>query len=174
MELFDLYDENRLPLNKTIARGAKLNDGEYRLTVHMCIFTADGRMLCQRRQPFKKGFPDLWDVSVGGCVVAGETTQMAAARETAEELGLPVAPKSPVLTVHFESGFDDWYCVEQDVDIGSCVLQQSEVAEVALLSCEEIMQRIDSGKFIPYKKSLIQLMFSMRKCGGSFQSEMKA
>ncbi len=174
MELFDLYDENRLPLNRTAARGTKLNEGEFRLTVHVCIFTPDGKMLCQRRQPFKRGFPDMWDVSVGGCVVAGETTQMAAARETAEELGLSVNPQRPVLTVHFENGFDDWFCVQREVDPASCVLQQSEVAEVATLTCEEILQRIDAGKFVPYKKDLIRLLFSLSECGGSFQSWVKA
>ncbi len=173
MELFDLYDENRFPLNRTVARGTKLSAGEFRLAVHVCIFTLDDKMLCQRRQPFKMPFSGLWDVSVGGAVVAGENTQMAAVRETAEELGLSVNLQRPVLTVHFENGFDDWFRVEQDVDISDCVLQQSEVAEVEKLSCEEILQKIDAGEFIPYKKSLIKLLFSLKDECGAFQTEKK-
>ncbi|MBQ8447723.1 MAG: NUDIX domain-containing protein, partial [Clostridia bacterium] len=121
MELWDLFDKNRLPLGKTISRGEKMPVGAYRTVVHICIFNSNGEMLIQHRQPFKKGFPNMWDVSVGGSAIAGETSAEAAEREASEELGisLPLKGTRPRLTVNFSEGFDDIYIVEKDLDISS-------------------------------------------------------
>ena len=51
MELWDLYDENRVNLGKTMVRGEKQHDGVYRIVVHACIFNSQGQMLIQQRQP---------------------------------------------------------------------------------------------------------------------------
>ena len=117
MELFDLYDVNRKPLGTKMRRGGAQPKGTYRLVVHICIFSSDGRLLCQRRVKSKRVFPDMWDLSCGGCVDSGETSLEGAIRETKEELGidLPVG-STPSLTVFFNYGFDDVYCVTMDVD----------------------------------------------------------
>ena len=81
MELWDLYTENREKTGKTMVRGEKQPNGYYRLIVHICIFNDECKMLIQQRQPFKDGWSGMWDLTVGGSVIAGETTQMAAQRE---------------------------------------------------------------------------------------------
>lgn len=73
MEIRDIYDVNRMPTGLTAVRGDTLPDGLYHMVIHVCIFSSDGRMLIQKRQSTKKGFPDMWDVSCGGCSVTGET-----------------------------------------------------------------------------------------------------
>ena len=88
MELWDLYTQDRQPTGLTMVRGSEHPQGYYRLVVHVCIFNSKGQMLIQQRQPFKEGWPNMWDVSVGGSVVAGESSREAAEREVAEELGL--------------------------------------------------------------------------------------
>ena len=171
MELWDLFDKNRLPLGKTIARGKKMPEGAYRTVVHICIFNSNGEMLIQHRQPFKKGFPDMWDVSVGGSAIAGETSAEAAEREAGEELGisLPLKGTRPRLTVNFSEGFDDIYIVEKDLDISSLTLQYEEVQEVKWAKCDEILAMIDAGAFIPVGKKLIELLFDMREYNGIFE-----
>lgn len=167
-EQFDLYDINRRPLGQTIPRGLPLPENAFRLVVHVCIFSSDGKMLCQRRQPFKEGWSDMWDVSVGGSVVAGETSELGARRETSEELGLQLPDKlMPSLTVHFDGGFDDWYCVTEYVNEKDCVLQYEEVSEVGWFSQEEILRKISDGSFIPYEESLINLVFFLRNHRGT-------
>lgn len=162
-ELFDLYDVNRKPLNLTMQRGTKTPDGTCRLVVHVCVFSPDGKMLCQHRQPFKKGWSNMWDISAGGSVTSGEDSQQGARRETLEELGITLPEKLlPSLTVHFDGGFDDYYCVVMDVDEQSCVLQQEEVAEVKWFSESEICRMIDDSTFVPFSKDLIRLLFFMR------------
>ncbi len=160
MELFDLYDVNRCPLGITMERGGFQPKGTYRLVVHICIFSSDGKMLCQKRVASKKVYPNLWDLSCGGCVDAGETLRAGALRETKEELGLDLpADITPSLTVYFNYGFDDVYCVTMDVDEQAVVIQAEEVSEVRWLTQEEIYRLIDNGEFVPYNKSYIAYLF---------------
>ena len=165
MELFDLYTENRERTGKTMVRGQPVPEGFYRLVVHVCVFDPQGRMLIQQRQPFKKGWSNMWDISVGGCAVAGDTSRTAAERETREELGLglDLTGVRPTLTVYFENGFDDYYVVTQAVDLSALRLQYEEVQTVKWADRDEILRMIDDGRFIPYEKSLIELLFFRRE-----------
>ena len=90
MESFDLYDINRNKTGKTLERGNKVPAGYYRLVVHACIFGSDGRMLIQRRQPFKSGWAGMWDITAGGSAQSGDTSNEAASRELSEEVGIDV------------------------------------------------------------------------------------
>jgi isopentenyldiphosphate isomerase len=69
----------------------------------------------------------------------------------------------PHITINFNNGFDDVYLIEQEVDINELSLQYEEVQKVKWASKEEIFSMIESGEFIPYYQSLIQLFFDMRK-----------
>ena len=169
MELWDLYDRDRIKTGLTHPRGTPLPEDHYHMVVHVVIFSTDGRMLIQQRQPFKEGWPDMWDVTVGGSAIAGDTSASAAARELHEELGLVVdlEYERPKITLHFSVGFDDIYTLIWDVDLSSLVLQESEVQAAKWATEEEIHQMIDAGFFIPYHHSLITLLFALRNRRGS-------
>ena len=164
METFDVYDKDRLKTGRTFVRGEQQPEGCLRIVVHICIINREGEMLIQQRQSFRKSWADMWDVSVGGGVRSGETSCQAAERETAEELGLKFdfSDMRPVLTVNFAHGFDDYYIVRSDPDISSLSLQQEEVKDAMWASKEKIFSMIDAGSFIPYHKSLIDLIFQMK------------
>ena len=161
VELFDLYTADRVKTGNTMVRGEKTPEGFYRMVVHVCVFSPDGQMLIQQRQPFKRGWSNLWDISVGGSAVTGDTSRTAAERETREELGLTVdlSNERPTLTLYWEHGFDDYYVLTRAVDLNALQLQYEEVQQVRWASKEEILQMIDDGSFIPYEKSLIELLF---------------
>lgn len=165
MEFFDLYDVNRIPKGKMMKRGEKVKDGDFRLAVHICVFSSDGRMLVQKRQTNKAPYPDLWDLSAGGSAIAGETSAQAAERELFEETGLKIsfADIRPHLTVHFDEGFNDLYLVEYDAEIGALNIQQEEVQEVKWASEAEILAMIEKREFVPYYPSLISLLFAKRR-----------
>ena len=55
-ERFDLLDSMRRPLGKTMVRGTPQPEGTWRQVVHVCVFSHDGRLLIQKRQPFKSGW----------------------------------------------------------------------------------------------------------------------
>lgn len=165
MEIWDLYTDERMRTDKTMMRGDRVPEGYYRIVVHICIFNSEGKMLIQQRQPFKKGWPDKWDITVGGSAVSGDDSRSAAHRELLEELGLslPFDSLRPMLTVNFDGGFDDVYLIRRDVDVDTLVLQPEEVKTVRWASLAEILEMIDSGEFIPYDKNIISAFFSM--CG---------
>ena len=169
MELFDLYTRDRIRTGRTMVRGDKVPEGLYRLVVHVCIFDPEGRMLIQQRQPFKKGWSNMWDITVGGCAVAGDTSQDAAEREVREEIGLELdlQDERPTMTTTFEGGFDDYYVLTRDVDLSSLHLQYEEVQTVRWAEKEEILRMIDDGQFISYEKSLIELLFFFRNHSGT-------
>ncbi|MBD5130623.1 MAG: NUDIX domain-containing protein, partial [Ruminococcaceae bacterium] len=149
-EKWDLYDIERVKTGETIERGNPLPPNRYHLVIHVCVFGSDGRMLIQQRQPFKEGWSNMWDVTVGGSAVAGDTSQTAAEREVLEEIGLPLSldGERPRLSINFDVGFDDIWCVNRDVDISSLKLQYEEVQAVKWATKEEILAMIDSGEFI--------------------------
>ena len=83
MELWDVYDIDRQLTGKVTERvnGKALPQGEYHLVVHIGIFNGKGELLIQQRQPWKAGYPNLWDVSAAGSALAGENSAQAAERE---------------------------------------------------------------------------------------------
>jgi len=164
MELRDLFDLDRLPTGKTGVRGIEPENGLYNTVMHICIFNSAGQMLIQQRQTRKKGFPDKWDVTCGGCQLSGETIRQTAQRELFEELGIDIdfSDKRPALTVNYAQGFDDFYILNRDVELSELRLQPEEVQAVKWASMNEIFDMIDSGEFIPFFKSFINLLFDIR------------
>lgn len=174
MELWDLYDENRIKLGRTMVRGDKQPEGVYRIVVHACIFNSKGEMLIQQRQPFKSGWSNMWDVTVGGSAISGDTSSTAVERELLEELGLETSFQGvlPALTVNCDGVFDDFYiAVRDDIDISTLKLQYSEVQGVKWARCDEIVPMIKDGSFIPYTESFIDLLFFMRDRRGTRTKE---
>lgn len=174
MEYWDLYDKHFQKLGRTHLRGEKMPQGTYHLVVHVCIFNQKGEMLIQQRQAFKEGWPNLWDVTMGGSALKGETSQQAAMREVKEELGLDIDLTNcrPSLTNHFEHGFDDIYLIHQEVDLSKLQLQYEEVQDVKWASQQEILELIREGQFIPYYESLINLFFEMRHSVGMIRESI--
>lgn len=164
MEVLDLYTKDRIKTGQTMIRGDKQPEDTYRLVVHICIFNKDGQMLIQQRQPFKSGWSNMWDFSAGGSVISGEDSRTAAEREVKEELGVDISleNKRPALTLSFSHGFDDVYLCEKEIDIDSLQLQYEEVQAARWASIGEILEMIDEGIFIPYHKSLVELLFELR------------
>lgn len=168
MEIWDIYDKDRIKTGETMIRGSKFKEDTYHMVVHVCIFNLEGKMLIQQRQPFKDGWANIWDVTVGGSAISGDCSQSAAEREVLEEIGykIDLKGKRPSLTINFEVGFDDIYIVEQDINIDELNLQYEEVQQVMWADKNEIIRMIDSKECIPYYKSFIELLFNMKDCMG--------
>lgn len=162
-ELWDLYDENRILTGKTHRRGDPMKEGEYHLVVHVCIFNSKNELLIQQRQPFKKGWSNMWDITVGGSAVSGDTSREAAEREVLEELGLELdlTGVRPYFTIHFENGFDDYYFIEKDVDITKLKLQEEEVKTVRWATHEEVLKMAEDGIMIPH--IMLDKLFEMKE-----------
>lgn len=172
MEQFDIYDKNRILTGNTVVRGTKLNKDELHLIVHVCIFNSKNEMLIQQRQSLKENWPNMWDITAGGCAIAGETSSQAAERETLEEIGCKVdlSAERPYFTINFERGFDDFYLIEREIDIDALSLQYEEVQRVKWASKEEILQMVQENLFLNYW--FIEHIFDMRKYRGALRPQL--
>ncbi|MCH2084569.1 MAG: NUDIX domain-containing protein [Saprospiraceae bacterium] len=169
MEAWDIYDKDRIKTNKVVKRGRPLDQGEFHLVVHVCIFNSSDQLLIQQRQAFKDGWPNKWDLTVGGSAHAGESSRMAAERELFEEIGhkVDLSAIRPSFTINFNGGFDDFYIISEEVNLKDLTLQDSEVKTVCWASKDQIVRMIESGTFIPYHKSLIEMIFDMKNQYGA-------
>ncbi len=166
-ELWDLYSRDREKTGKIHRRGDSLKEGEYHLVVHICIFNSKNELLIQQRQPFKEGWPNMWDVTAAGSALQGETSQQAAEREVAEEIGLKIdlSNNRPNFTINFARGFDDYYLLEQEVDLASLHLQEEEVQAVRWVSKDEVLAMQAQGTMIPYW--FLDKLFEIRNMQGA-------
>lgn len=178
MELWDIYDIDRVRTGRVAQRGKPaseggLGEGEYHLVVHICVFNGRGQLLLQQRQKDKEGYPNLWDVSAAGSALAGENSAAAASRELREELGLvhDFTKERPFWTTHFERGFDDWYFIRIEADISDLRLQPEEVQDARWADLAEIERMLDSGEMVPYYRDLVRLWFVMKDHRGSTTHE---
>jgi len=151
-EYWDIYTRDRAKTGRLHLRSEKMQEGEYHMVVHVCIFNSNNEMLIQQRQPYKEGWPNMWDLTVGGSALAGESSSQAAERELYEELGLKIdlSDAAPDFTITFPNGFDDYYLIWQDINQSEIVLNEEEVKTVKWASKDEILGMYEEGTFIPY------------------------
>lgn len=149
MELWDVYDAERRPLNKTHVRGVPMRHGEYHVAVFVWIFNNAGQVLLTKRSPEKQNSPNLWALT-GGAVLAGETSLQAIRRELCEETGICAeeADFSLLTTVRVSSRsyFSDLYLLKREVDLADIVLQAGETCDAKWVSRAEFERMAAGGE----------------------------
>ncbi|MBQ8696425.1 MAG: DUF45 domain-containing protein [Clostridia bacterium] len=173
-EFWDLYDKDRKMTDLFVMRGDPIPEGNYHLVVNVSLFNMKGEMLIQKRAEGKHPWPGRWDVSACGSAILGETSLKAAKREVREELGIEINFKKdqpPAFTVSGADSFTDCYIVRGRVPLDKLKLQSEEVADARYATREEILAMVDSGEFIPYSRSLINMVFDLQANKGVFENE---
>ncbi len=159
MEVWDVYDKNRVKQGYTYVRGSKrrLLPDEYHLVVHVWIRNARGEYLMSKRAPSRPHFPNLWEC-VGGSVIEGEDSLAGALRECYEEIGVrPDASTGRVLFTHtrgiidgkvYNDIMDVWlFSYEGDADLAAATTD--EVSEARWMTKAEIRALWDAGEMVP-------------------------
>lgn len=166
-ELWDVYDKDRRLTGRLHRRGDKLEEGDYHLVVHVCIFNSKSQLLIQQRQPWKKGWPNMWDLTAAGSAVTGDNSATAAEREVKEEIGLDIdlTNERPRFTINFPNGFDDYYMITQDVNIEELQLQEEEVQAVKWVDQKELLKMVENGEMVPYY--FLHQIFELKEIWGS-------
>ena len=167
-EYWDIYDENRNKTGRTHLRGDEMQSGDYHLVIHVCIFNSKNELLIQRRHPDKIGWPGIWDISAAGSALQDEDSRLAAIREVKEELGIEINLDGlrPHFTINFDQGFDDYWFIEQEIDLKDITLQPEEVVDAKWVQEDELIKLLEAGQFIPYWFGAN--IFKIRKLNGSF------
>ena len=173
-EIIDIVTSEGKPTGKTALKSEAHKLGLYHQTIHVWLFTSDGKILLQQRAKTKSIYPLLWDVSVAGHIGAGETIKEAALRETKEEIGLDIFETDLQKIGEFEcfksyenqifdNEFQHTFISELKVNFSELIKQDEEVEALKLVSISEFMELLKNTRsnnhFIETNKSYYQLIF---------------
>jgi 8-oxo-dGTP diphosphatase len=161
MELWDLYDTNRQPLNKVHTRGIPMASGEYHTVVAVWTGNGKGEVLLTLRDPAKIKCPNLWENTCGS-VLAGESSKAGAIRELHEETGIAAQESDLILlgTNQEETAFVDLYFVHKDIPIESLTMQEGETVKAQWATLAELDTMIAEGIVAP---PVVARLFLIRK-----------
>ena len=154
-EKFDVLNELGEFTGKTASRDECHTKGLWHRAVYAFIIDKDSNVLLQKRSSNKKLWPDRWDVTIGGHVLAGEFGRQALIRECKEELGIDITDDEikyivSTTSIYNKNGYinnhyDECYLITKDINIEDLTLQKEEVSDAKYFSKEDIIKRIDNN-----------------------------
>ena len=146
-EWLDIYDDNLCWIGRK-ERESVHRDGDWHRTFHCWMIRRSPRpaVLFQQRSLAKLDNPGLWDTSVAGHVLAGETSAEAA-REIPEEVGIPLdrlsltpaglRVKPSRTSDRVDREFQSVFLTEVDWGLEAFHLQPDEVTGLAWLNLQD-------------------------------------
>ncbi|MDF0706013.1 MAG: NUDIX domain-containing protein [Bacteroidota bacterium] len=164
-ERVDILDDHGKPTGESCLKSEAHRKGLLHPTIHVWLYTPDGRVLIQQRGENKATQPLLWDVSVAGHVSAGEEILSAAVREVKEEVGLAISesdlePLGTYKAIHkisedfIDAELHHIFLCKLTVPLNQLKKQDSEVADLAIVPlfkfAEETWGLASVGKYVPH------------------------
>jgi len=149
-EIMTLVDEKNQIIGEVLRSKMRFGIDFHRAT-YILVFTTSGQLIVQKRTLNKSFCPGWYGVTTGGVVATGESYQLCAQREIAEELGI-----SPELNCHGVfytegEGFKIWgkiySCIYDESLHGPLTPQPSEVASLHFMNIEDIVKNADNLPF---------------------------
>ena len=150
-EYFDVLNEKGEYIGKTETREKCHKEGLWHKAV-VVLINSKSQVLLQKRSANKKMWPNMWDITSGGHVLAGEFGFQAAIRECKEELGIELNKnditfigsttstniKGDIINNHF----NEYYIANKEIDETKLKLQEEEVSEVRWIDKDQIIEKI--------------------------------
>lgn len=154
-EIFDVCDEEGIPLGSYVERTYAHEKGICHRTAHVWIYRVEkGRyqVLLQKRSMNKDSFPGKYDTSSAGHIPAGDEPEESAIRELYEELGIKAAKEqlhyAGTFRVKYEKEFHGKifkdnevakvYCYSEPVAIEKLKLQKEEIESADWFDLKEV------------------------------------
>ncbi|MGN1330259.1 MAG: NUDIX domain-containing protein [Clostridia bacterium] len=154
-EFFDVLSDKGEYIDRVETREICHKDGLWHKAVAGFIINDKKQVLLQKRSEKKKMWPNMWDITFGGHVLAGEFGFEAITRECKEELGLDIDKKDLVfigssISTNIKGDiinrhFNEYYIANKNIDEKLLKLQPDEVSEVKWIDKEEIIKRIEKN-----------------------------
>lgn len=154
-EKFDVLNERGEYTDKIETRENCHKKGLWHKAVALFIINSKDQVLLQKRSPEKKMWPNMWDITAGGHVLAGEFGFQSIIRETKEELGVQIDKKDLTLIGSSISSqtkgdiinnhFNEYYIANTDIDETKLIFQKEEVSSVKWIEKDEIIRRIKNN-----------------------------
>ncbi len=153
-ENFDVLNEQGEFTGEIATREECHKKGLWHRAVYAFIIDNDKNVLLQKRSANKKLWPNMWDVTVGGHVMAGEFGRQALIREVKEELGINIGDndikyllgstsinqQGDIVNKHY----NECYLIIKNIDISNIKIQKEEVSDIKYFSKEELLERISN------------------------------
>jgi isopentenyldiphosphate isomerase len=148
-ELVDVVDAEDRVVGQATRAEVRAQKLRHRAT-YILVFNARGQLFVHRRTATKDIYPSYYDVAVGGVVASGESYDVGAQRELAEELGITGAPPRPILAFQYEDPGNRVnarvYSCSYD---GPLALQSEEIAAGEWLDLDTVIDRMQQLPFCP-------------------------
>lgn len=154
-ENFDVLNELGEFTGEIATRDECHTKGLWHRAVYAFIIDDKGNILLQKRSENKKLWPNMWDVTVGGHVDAGEFGRQALIREVKEELGIEIKDDDVKYLIGSTSineqgdiinkHYNECYLITKNIDISDIKIQKEEVSEVRYFSKDELLKRISNN-----------------------------
>ncbi|MGW3244537.1 isopentenyl-diphosphate Delta-isomerase [Streptomyces sp. NPDC001070] len=152
--LLELVDEDGLTIGTAEKLSAHLPPGQLHRAFSVFLFDGEGRLLLQRRAAGKYHSPGVWSNTCCGHPYPGEPPFVAAARRTAEELGVAPALMREAGTVRYNHPDPASGLVEQEynhlfVGLVTAPLDPDplEIGETAFVTPAELAALRATGPF---------------------------
>ena len=154
-ELVDIVDDDDRVI-ATVTR-AEMRAGRLQhRAVSIAVMGSDRRLLVHRRAADKDVWPNMWDMAAGGVVAAGESYEVAARRELAEELGIEVAQFHHLGEGRFVDEsvalIGRGYLAVHD---GPFTFADGEIAEVRWANADQLAALMATERFVPDNVDLL-------------------
>ena len=166
-ELIDIFDENQKFIGREMKSVAhKL--GHWHKSIHAYIINSKNEIIIQKRSANKDFYPNVWDVSVGGHISAGEDSVLTVIRECQEELGITISPDEIqyICTTpeKFSYGnvksyeFAEAYLCK--TEFGKITKQDEEVDDVKVIPVKEFISMIENKapELFPHYDEYVQVL----------------
>ncbi|MEO8603736.1 MAG: NUDIX domain-containing protein [bacterium] len=148
-ELVDIVDARDQLIGR--ATRAEIRAGRLRhRATYLLVFNGRDELFVHERTATKDVYPSYWDVAVGGVVGAGESYEVGAARELAEEVGITaVAPQRLFDFDYVDTANQVNGRVYRVVWDGPLTLQAAEIVRGEWLSAAALEPRLATQAFCP-------------------------
>lgn len=148
-EIVQIVDEENQEVAQ-VSRRVMREGGLIHRACYILVFNRSQEIFVQRRTMSKDLYPGYLDVATGGVVLAGESYELAAKRELAEELGV----RKTALRRHFDFYHEAdnnrvWGRVFSCSAQGPFVLQPEEVEDGFFLGVEAVQPLAAAEQFTP-------------------------
>ena len=154
-ELVEVVDEQNDVVG-IVTRSVMRRDNLRHRGVSILVRDPLGRVLVHRRADTKDVWPGLWDLTAGGVVGVGESFEIAARRELAEELGVTGAALEPLGVGRFDDAAVRVIAgVFTTVHDGPVSFPDGEVAEAHWVTTHELSRMLATMAFVPDALALL-------------------
>ena len=145
MELVQIVDEKNREC-QSVPRNIMRSQRLLHRCTYIFVFNSQNEIFVQQRTLTKDIYPGFLDLAAGGVIVAGESYDLGAQRELAEELGISGVPLSHHGVIYFEDNLSRVFgAIYSCIWDGPMEFQVEEVAGGKFYSLKEVLRMAAEG-----------------------------